>query len=125
MLMGGLISMSFDIPGLTRRMRGAAHGSSRRRLPGRNSRYHYATGTFCSDERNKERRPVMQIPPALPGDSSHAQMAVWWALYGGVPAGDDQKWDNAVKIILDRIATKKMPETLDMIATDATDEEGE
>jgi hypothetical protein len=48
----------------------------------------------------------------MPGDSSSAQMAVWWALYGGVPAGEDPEWDNAVKIILERIATKKPPETL-------------
>ena len=39
-------------------------------------------------------------------------MAVWWSLYGGVPAGDDLEWDGAVKLILERAASKTMPETL-------------
>jgi hypothetical protein len=61
---------------------------------------------------DQDRQYVVEMPPVMPGDSSSAQMAVWWALYGGVPAGEDPEWDNAVKIILERIATKKPPETL-------------
>jgi len=33
--------------------------------------------------------------------------AVWWTLYGDVPAGEDPEWDSAVKTILEKAATKK------------------
>jgi hypothetical protein len=45
-------------------------------------------------------------------ETQQAQLAVWWALYGEVPVGDDLGWDNAVKTILERIATKQRLETL-------------
>jgi hypothetical protein len=59
----------------------------------------------------QEQQYIAVMPPPLPGDTPQAQLAVWWALYGEVPAGDDPEWDSAVKIILERIATKKPPET--------------
>ena len=52
------------------------------------------------------------MPPALPGDTPEAQMAVWWSLYSGEPVGNDPVWDGAVKIILERAATKQKPVTL-------------
>jgi hypothetical protein len=45
-------------------------------------------------------------------ETQQAQLAVWWALYGEVLVGDDLGWDNAVKTILERIATKQRLETL-------------
>jgi hypothetical protein len=63
----------------------------------------------------EERECVVQMPPALPGDTSQTQLAIWWALYGGMgdtPAGADPEWDNAVQTILRLIPTRKMAETL-------------
>ncbi len=59
-----------------------------------------------------EQRYVVHMPPALPGDTPEAQMAVWWSLYSGEPVGNDPVWDGAVKIILERAATKQKPVTL-------------
>jgi hypothetical protein len=56
-----------------------------------------------------EQQYIAYMPPAMPGDTTQSQMAVWWALYGDVPAGDDPEWDSAVKIILDRIPSKRPP----------------
>jgi hypothetical protein len=58
------------------------------------------------------RQYVVHMPPQLPGDTPQAQIAVWWALYSGEPVGADPEWDAAVKTILEKIATKKTPETL-------------
>jgi hypothetical protein len=55
---------------------------------------------------------VVEMPPLLPGDALPSQMAVWWALYGSVPSGNDPEWDAAVKTILEKIPTMKKPETL-------------
>jgi hypothetical protein len=60
----------------------------------------------------EEHKCVAYMPPAMPGKTQQAQMALWWALYGDVPVGDDPDWDNAVKTILERIPTKQKPETL-------------
>jgi hypothetical protein len=46
------------------------------------------------------------------GKRNKRRLAVWWALYAEVPVGDDPEWDNAVKTILERIATKQRLETL-------------
>src|SRR5262245_55388307 len=32
---------------------------------------------------------VVSMPPALPGDTPERQQALWWCLYGNVPAGED------------------------------------
>jgi hypothetical protein len=56
-----------------------------------------------------EQQYIAYMPPAMPGDTTQSQMAVWWALYGDVPAGDDPEWDSAVKIILERIPSKRPP----------------
>jgi hypothetical protein len=60
----------------------------------------------------QEQQYVVHMPPPLPGDTPQAQMAIWWALYGEVPVGDDPEWDAAVKTILEKIATKKLPGAL-------------
>ena len=63
----------------------------------------------------EQKECVVHMPPALPGDTPQTQIAVWWALYGGMgdmPAGADPEWDNAVQTLLRLIPTKKMPETL-------------
>lgn len=58
-------------------------------------------------------QPYIALMPApLPGEDSHQQLALWWALYGDMPAGDDAEWDNAVKVILEKAATKKSPGSL-------------
>ena len=57
----------------------------------------------------EEKKYIAQMPPAMPGETKEHQLAVWWALYGGVPTGDDREWDNAVKTILDKARTKKSP----------------
>jgi hypothetical protein len=59
-----------------------------------------------------ERPYVVHMPQKMPGDTPAAQMAVWWSLFGDVPAGGDPEWDNAVKVISEKIITKKIPETL-------------
>jgi len=59
-----------------------------------------------------EQQYVTHMPPAMPGNTQSEQMAMWWALYSGEPVGGDVEWDNAVKVILEKIATKKQPETL-------------
>lgn len=60
----------------------------------------------------QEQQYVAQMPPEMPGETQQQKVAIWWALYGDVPAGDDPEWDSAVKIILERIATKKLPVAL-------------
>jgi hypothetical protein len=59
-----------------------------------------------------EQKYVAEMPPPLPGKDSHQQVALWWALYGDMPAGNDAEWDNAVKVILEKAATKKPPGSL-------------
>ena len=59
-----------------------------------------------------EQAYVFHMPPKLPGESQREQLAVWWALYGDVPAGEDAEWDNAVKTILEKIPSKQRPQTL-------------
>ena len=48
---------------------------------------------------SEQKECVVHMPPALPGDTPQAQLAIGWALYGGMgdmPAGADPEWDNAV-----------------------------
>jgi len=56
----------------------------------------------------------IDIPPEQAAQlaRSHASgdaSPTWWVLCGDVPGGDDEEWNNAVKIILEGIATKKLP----------------
>jgi hypothetical protein len=60
----------------------------------------------------EQQQYVAHVPPAPPGETQQAQLAVWWALYGEVPVGDDLEWYSAVKTILERIATKQRLDTL-------------
>jgi hypothetical protein len=60
----------------------------------------------------QEKQYVVHMPRELPGDTPQAQMAIWWALHSEEPTGADPEWDAAVKTILEKIATKKTPETL-------------
>jgi hypothetical protein len=62
----------------------------------------------------QEKQYVVEMPSQLPGKDNHEQLAIWWALYSGeeTPAGLDPIYDEAVKVILDRAATMKKPETL-------------
>src|SRR5262245_13022478 len=53
------------------------------------------------------RQYVALMPPPLPGDTPEQQLAVWWAFYGDVPAGEDLEWDAAVKTIVEKAPTKK------------------
>src|SRR5262249_41639308 len=57
----------------------------------------------------EETKYVAVMPPPMPGETKEQQMAVWWALYGDVPVGEDPEWDNAVKIILKKAPTMKSP----------------
>jgi hypothetical protein len=50
---------------------------------------------------------VCYQPAPLPGNTPQAQLAVWWALYGNTPEGEDPDWDAPVKLILDKAPTKK------------------
>jgi len=52
---------------------------------------------------------VAEMPPPMPGETREEQLAIWWALYGDVPAGDDPEWDSAVKTILEKAKTRKPP----------------
>ena len=50
---------------------------------------------------------VVEMPPPLPGETKEHQIALWWAFYGDVPAGEDPEWDAAAKTIVEKAATKK------------------
>src|SRR5262245_454795 len=55
-----------------------------------------------------EQKYLVEMPSPLPGDTPQQQLAVWWALYGDVPAGEDPEWDSAVKTVLDKVASGRM-----------------
>jgi len=59
----------------------------------------------------EDHKYVCHMPPALPGDTPAAQLAVWWSLYGD-SSGDDPEWQAASKRILQLAATKEKPATL-------------
>jgi hypothetical protein len=47
------------------------------------------------------------MPPSVPGDTPQSQLAIWWALYGDVPVGDNPELAGTVKTVLDWAATQK------------------
>src|SRR5262245_36585867 len=54
---------------------------------------------------------VALMPPALPGDSTKQQLAMWRALYDQTES-DDPEWTAACNRVLELAVTRKMPETL-------------
>ena len=38
---------------------------------------------------------VTHLPPRMPGET---QLAVWWALYGGMPIDSDPEWNAAARL---------------------------
>jgi hypothetical protein len=59
-----------------------------------------------------EQQYIAHMPPAMPGETKEQQLAAWWLLYGETP-GDDPEWDADVKRILERIASKKSPGSME------------
>jgi hypothetical protein len=54
---------------------------------------------------------VSVMPPKLPGENQHEQLAVWSALFSEAE-NDDPEWQAAVKRILELAVTKQKPQTL-------------
>jgi hypothetical protein len=60
----------------------------------------------------EEQKYLTIMPPPMPAESTEAQQAPWWSLYGDFPVGDDAELDGAVKTVLKKAATVKRPEVI-------------